>query len=273
MTDITAVSSEKLTKKQKKTLKFKEAKKNKSEPKETSSIDVPEEADFTLIYEGVAPQKDAVSNKRKIDAPAASKKVQNNTKPQEPLKSEPQPKKVKKEKASTENKYVSRTGVSKYKLMGKKPGAKNARYIVFIGNLPFNCTVEEIKQHLKSCGGEISIRLITDKETNKSKGYAFAEFESSVSLSKALHLHNAMFKGRKLNVEVTAGGGGSSVNRKQKLSERNEKLSKERALFAEKRKDPKNKRAPANDSVGAIDPSMNPERAKMLSSKSKSRAS
>jgi nucleolar protein 6 len=68
----------------------------------------------------------------------------------------------------------------------------------------------------------------------KSKGCAFVEFKTSAAVQSALHLHQSTFVSsmssakRKINVELTAGGGGNSDTRKQKLSALKERLEKQR---------------------------------------------
>jgi nucleolar protein 6 len=122
----------------------------------------------------------------------------------------------------------------------------NRRNILFIGNLPYCCTEERLREFLamdgmfsakvlSSClmclrvfSDEIlSIRMPTDKvktENSKScKGYAFVDFTSD-GLKKALLLHHQQFLGRKINVELSAGGGGNSNNRKQKIKENNRRM-------------------------------------------------
>lgn len=68
----------------------------------------------------------------------------------------------------------------------------------------------------------------------KSKGCAFVEFKTSAAIQAALHLHQSVFISskssakRKINVELTAGGGGNSETRKKKLGELKERLDKQR---------------------------------------------
>ena len=68
----------------------------------------------------------------------------------------------------------------------------------------------------------------------KTKGCAFLEFSSSHVLQQALHLHQSQFKGslsstkRKINVELTAGGGGNGEHRLNKLAESKDRLEKQR---------------------------------------------
>ena len=74
-------------------------------------------------------------------------------------------------------------------------------------------------------------RLPTPKTTqpsSKSKGYAFLEFTDKKALQQALRLHHSELEGRKINVELTAGGGGKSEHRVKKLQERNKGLHEQR---------------------------------------------
>ena len=77
------------------------------------------------------------------------------------------------------------------------------------------------------------VRLLTPKDsagkkTTKSKGCAFLEFTSQQSLQQALKLHQSNLDGRMINVELTAGGGGTGETRMKKLQERNKDLHNQR---------------------------------------------
>ncbi|KAI9829418.1 MAG: hypothetical protein M1819_006355 [Sarea resinae] len=120
---------------------------------------------------------------------------------------------------------------------------KSQRFIVFIGNLPYTATTETITAHFASVA-PTSIRHITDKGTGKSKGFAFLEFEGYDRMKTCLKLfHHSVFddgkgkvdkkgaakEGRRINVELTAGGGGKkSQTRLDRLSTKNEKLNEQR---------------------------------------------
>jgi len=110
---------------------------------------------------------------------------------------------------------------------------KKKRFIIFVGNLPFRCDKDLLAKLFKV--DQSSVRIPAIKENNKPKGYAFIEFEDSRTLNKALMLHHTMFQERKINVELTAGGGGPSQVRKKKIETKNENLKKERKKLAEKR--------------------------------------
>jgi RNA recognition motif-containing protein len=60
--------------------------------------------------------------------------------------------------------------------------------------------------------------------TEKFKGCAFLEFSKASGLQTALRLHHSELGGRKINVELSAGGGGKSDARMKKVKEKNAKL-------------------------------------------------
>ncbi|CAG8457851.1 19717_t:CDS:2 [Dentiscutata erythropus] len=102
---------------------------------------------------------------------------------------------------------------------------------------------EELSKHFESAGVPISIRLITDKNTKKQKGFAFIEFDNPQSMKKALLFHHTNFKNRQIRVELTAGGGGNkSEIRRKKLEQKKKKLVDERRKLHKTYIAPKSKR-------------------------------
>lgn len=127
----------------------------------------------------------------------------------------------------------------------------NNRFIVFVGNLPYTATTAQLETHFNKISPKI--RHPTDKETGKSRGFAFLEFTDYVKMKTALKAyHHSLFepdriaagkdvrigdkknKGRMINVELTAGGGGKSNEREQKIRQKNMKLEEQRVRHREK---------------------------------------
>jgi RNA recognition motif-containing protein len=74
-------------------------------------------------------------------------------------------------------------------------------YRLFVGGLPFSTTSEELEQLFAAHGTVASARVITDRETQRSKGFGFVEFESDdegKAAEKALN--GADLGGRSLTV-------------------------------------------------------------------------
>ncbi|OLL22464.1 putative RNA-binding protein [Neolecta irregularis DAH-3] len=97
------------------------------------------------------------------------------------------------------------------------------------GNLSYKITTEILSSHFSSVGTLLSVRLpYTQTSAPRPKGYAFIEYKDSLSLAKALKLHHTVLHDRKINVELTGGGGGNSIARKSKLKIKNSRLNMQR---------------------------------------------
>lgn len=81
-------------------------------------------------------------------------------------------------------------------------------YIVFVGQLSFDATGDEVEAFLRSKGvqGSIKVRLLTNPQTKESKGMGFIEFDEAAEMHKCIALHHSIFKGRKINLEKSCGG-------------------------------------------------------------------
>ncbi|OXV05351.1 hypothetical protein Egran_06881 [Elaphomyces granulatus] len=119
---------------------------------------------------------------------------------------------------------------------------KGGRFIVFIGNLPFTATQESVENHFCKIN-PISVRVATEKgNSGKCRGFGFLEFQNYDRMQTCLKLyhHSSLDDGkspaRRINVELTAGGGGKSQTRKDKLEEKNRKLAEERDRTAKEQK-------------------------------------
>ncbi|MCJ1331825.1 hypothetical protein MMC10_008517 [Thelotrema lepadinum] len=114
------------------------------------------------------------------------------------------------------------------------------RFICFIGNLPFTATTQSIADHFAAVKPS-HIRHSTEKSTGKSRGFAFLEFDAFNRMQSCImQYHHSSFPdtegtARKINVELTVGGGANSKRRKAKIYEKNEKLDNERRERRRKR--------------------------------------
>jgi RNA recognition motif-containing protein len=69
---------------------------------------------------------------------------------------------------------------------------------LYVGNLPFQATEQEVKEYFSKYGNVISVSLITDKETKRPRGFGFVEMDD---INKAVSEANGVdFNGRKLIV-------------------------------------------------------------------------
>jgi RNA recognition motif-containing protein len=61
---------------------------------------------------------------------------------------------------------------------------------LYVGNLPFSTTEEELKSMFAQAGNVVSVSLIKDRDTGRSRGFAFVEFSSQAEAEKAVSLFN-----------------------------------------------------------------------------------
>ncbi|KAK3414139.1 hypothetical protein EUGRSUZ_I02641 [Eucalyptus grandis] len=68
---------------------------------------------------------------------------------------------------------------------------------IFVGNVDYSCTPEEVQQHFQSCGTVNRVTIRTDKY-GQPKGYAYVEFLEPEAVQEALLLNESELHGRQL---------------------------------------------------------------------------
>jgi RNA recognition motif-containing protein len=72
---------------------------------------------------------------------------------------------------------------------------------LFVGNLPYDATEDEIRSHFSSVGNLSYVFVPVDRETGKKRGFAFVEFADETQAQEAIRqFNNQPFKGRPLAV-------------------------------------------------------------------------
>lgn len=86
---------------------------------------------------------------------------------------------------------------------------------IFVGNLDFNTSEEELRQLFEPYGQVDRVSILTDRDTGRSRGFGFVEMSSSEDGEKAIAaLNGSQVGGRTLNVNEArpkaerAGSGG-----------------------------------------------------------------
>lgn len=80
---------------------------------------------------------------------------------------------------------------------------------IYVGNLPYSVTEQDLMDMFSKYGVIKQANLITDKETRRSKGFAFVTFETAEAANAALALDNHEVDGRKLRVNLAKEDGGA----------------------------------------------------------------
>ena len=72
---------------------------------------------------------------------------------------------------------------------------------IYVGNLPFRTTEENVRDLFARYGGVQSVKLISDRETGKPRGFGFVEMDDDAAADEAIRaLDGAEFEGRSLKV-------------------------------------------------------------------------
>lgn len=86
---------------------------------------------------------------------------------------------------------------------------------LYVGNLAYSTTEDELKALFGQAGAVTSVAVIKDRETGRSKGFAFVEMASEAEAQKAIDVANGKkLGGRDLRVSIARpreegeGGGG-----------------------------------------------------------------
>ena len=72
---------------------------------------------------------------------------------------------------------------------------------LFVGNLPYDATEDEIRQHFSSVGNLSYVSIPLDRETGKKRGFAFVEFADPQQAQEAIRQFNAYVAGFRLLLE------------------------------------------------------------------------
>ncbi len=84
---------------------------------------------------------------------------------------------------------------------------------LYVGNLPYSTTEDELRTMFAQAGTVASVALIKDRDTGQSKGFAFVEMSTQVEAEKAISMLNGKMMGqRELKVSLArprddSGGG------------------------------------------------------------------
>ena len=80
---------------------------------------------------------------------------------------------------------------------------------IYIGNINYATTEEELEGLFAQYGTVLSVKIVIDRMTDRSKGFGFVEMEDSEQADKAIAALNGQdFQGRSLRVSEARGRGG-----------------------------------------------------------------
>lgn len=91
---------------------------------------------------------------------------------------------------------------------------------IYVGNLAYKVSDQELKETFSEFGDVISAKVITDRETGRSKGFGFVEMTNDKEAQNAideidgLEMHGRTLKVNKAKPKPAAKSSGSRSNRK-----------------------------------------------------------
>ncbi len=72
---------------------------------------------------------------------------------------------------------------------------------LYVGNLPYSANQQTLQDAFGRCGTVESVKVITDRDTGQSKGFAFVEMSSDSEAQKAIQeLNGSSLDGREIKV-------------------------------------------------------------------------
>ncbi|MDH5477381.1 MAG: RNA-binding protein [Nitrospinota bacterium] len=71
---------------------------------------------------------------------------------------------------------------------------------IYVGNLPFSVTEDALREMFEQYGEIQSAKLITDRETGRTRGFGFVEMDDAGADAAIKSLNNTEMEGRKLKV-------------------------------------------------------------------------
>ena len=101
-----------------------------------------------------------------------------------------------------------------------------AQQNLFVGSLAYATNDDGLKAHFEQVGPVVSARVITDRESGRSKGFGFVEMQNDDDNQKAVdQLNGKDLDGREINVSLArpkedrpsnggGGGGGGSFRQR-----------------------------------------------------------
>ncbi len=72
---------------------------------------------------------------------------------------------------------------------------------LYVGNLPYTATEQGLSEKFAACGTVISVKLIPDRDTGRTKGFGFIEMASEAEAHAAIDsLDGTDYEGRPMKV-------------------------------------------------------------------------
>lgn len=72
---------------------------------------------------------------------------------------------------------------------------------LYVGNLPYQLTTDEMKAFFSAAGTVVDVHIVSDRATNRSKGFGFVEMSTPEEAQKAIDTLNGQdLNGRQVRI-------------------------------------------------------------------------
>lgn len=129
------------------------------------------------------------------------------------------------EGSASEEEHHEDGHISKDQLNSLLRGASKVnRHVLYVTNLNFETTKEDLESHFSVAGAVKSIRI----PKKRRGGFAFVEMVDLLGFQQGFRLHNTELQGRKIKVQISEAGKKKSANKKNIIKQKNRKLAEMR---------------------------------------------
>ncbi|BEJ12292.1 hypothetical protein CspHIS471_0207520 [Cutaneotrichosporon sp. HIS471] len=143
---------------------------------------------------------------------------------------------------------------------------------VYIGNLAFSATEEQIREHLAKVGGEITSVILPTRYKNRPAGYAFVTFKNEADATKAVEtLNETEIGGRQVHLQLARSKEENADRRTELLEKRKEAKAAKSAKAKEEKEAAEAADTAAVSSEKSADKADKPKKKKKAASKSRRR--
>jgi RNA recognition motif-containing protein len=139
---------------------------------------------------------------------------------------------------------------------------------VYIGNLAFSATEEQIREHLAKVGGEITSVILPTRYKNRPAGYAFVTYKNEADATKAVEsLNETEIGGRQVHLQLARSKEENAERRTALLEQRKEAKAAKVAKAKEAKEEKEAADTTAVDSEKSADKADKPKKKKKAAPK------
>lgn len=83
---------------------------------------------------------------------------------------------------------------------GRPPREERGLKTIYVGNLPYSVTEDDLRELFAPHGELLSVKLISDRDTGLPRGFGFVEMEAAPAAAAIAALDGTEYKGRTIRI-------------------------------------------------------------------------